>query len=47
VVWRNNFGLKYPVSGAGLGSGAVPEPTTMLLFAMALPAYCKRQTRRS
>ncbi len=34
-VWRSNFGLSFPASGSGLGSGSVPEPATLLMITIA------------
>jgi hypothetical protein len=35
--WRANFGATAPEgAGAGLGTGAVPEPTSLLLIAAGL-----------
>jgi hypothetical protein len=35
TLWRNNFG-KPPGAGAGLGAGAVPEPSCVVLIGVAL-----------
>jgi hypothetical protein len=37
-VWRSNFGLSFPATGSGIGSGSVPEPATPLMVAIA--AFC-------
>jgi hypothetical protein len=36
-LWRANFG-KPPGSGSGLAAGAVPEPSSLLLFVLAMVA---------
>jgi hypothetical protein len=41
--WRSRFGATSG-SGSGLGSAAVPEPTTAVLLLMGLAAFgCKRR----
>jgi len=42
-TWRANFGTGGP--GAGLGAGAVPEPTSVALFVLGLIALGCRQRR--
>ncbi len=46
-VWRSNFGLSFPVTGSGLGSGSVPEPTTLLMLTIAAIAGCAVRSRRT
>jgi hypothetical protein len=44
VVWRDNLGLKYPAT-LGLGNGAVPEPTSPVLFVTTLSLFWSRARR--
>ncbi len=45
-VWRSNFGLSFPASGSGLGSGSVPEPTTVVMMTIATLGFCAVRSRR-
>jgi hypothetical protein len=42
ALWRANFG-KPPGAGSGLGGASVPEPTSAVLFAIGLVAFCSRR----
>jgi hypothetical protein len=45
-VWRSNFGLSFPAGGSGLGSGSVPEPTTVVMMTIATLGFCAARSRR-
>jgi hypothetical protein len=48
-LWRANFGNTAPGSGSGgggLGSSAVPEPSTFALFAMTIGTLVRYRRRQ-
>ncbi len=44
LVWRTHFGAKLSGDGS-ISGGAIPEPTTLVLFLTAIPAFFYRSRR--